>query len=54
MRKLRITEVTKYPENTEKNINAELTEDTEHAEGIFHRKFKYNIQEINDLLIYQQ
>jgi len=33
---MRITEVTKDPENTEKrrNINAEFTEDTEHAERV--------------------
>jgi len=52
MRKLRGTEVTKHLENTEKEkLNAEFTEDTEYAEGIFYRKFKYNIQETNDLII---
>ena len=52
MRKLRITEVTKDPENTEKrkNINAEFTEDTEHAEEIFYRKFKYLFKTITDLI----
>ena len=43
MRKLRITEGKKYGENTEKNINAEITENTEDAEG-FLLKIKISLK----------
>jgi len=49
--RLCITEVTKNPESTEKNTNAENMENTEDAEGIFYHKFKYIIQETDDLII---